>query len=92
MVADQEMPFGARLRALRDAAGMSQEELAEQAGLTANAVGCALSGASGGGRIPIPCVRWLMPSTWRRPIGGLLRRRGSTGRATRGTGCNDSAT
>ena len=39
MVADQEMPFGARLRALRDAAGMSQEELAEQAGLTANAVG-----------------------------------------------------
>jgi predicted ATPase/transcriptional regulator with XRE-family HTH domain len=35
----QDMPFGARLRTLRDAAGVSQEELAERAGLTANAIG-----------------------------------------------------
>src|SRR3712207_3195997 len=32
-------PFGAKLRRLRDAAGMTQEELAARAGLTAKAVG-----------------------------------------------------
>ena len=39
MGTDQDKPFGARLRSLREAAGMSQEELAERAGLTANAIG-----------------------------------------------------
>ncbi|HYQ32348.1 MAG TPA: helix-turn-helix transcriptional regulator, partial [Lapillicoccus sp.] len=31
--------FAARLRGLRDAAALTQEELAERAGLTANAIG-----------------------------------------------------
>jgi predicted ATPase/transcriptional regulator with XRE-family HTH domain len=39
MLADQDKPFGARLRSFREAAGMSQEELAERAGLTPNAIG-----------------------------------------------------
>jgi transcriptional regulator with XRE-family HTH domain len=36
---DQGLPFGARLRRLREAAALSQEELAARAGLTPNAVG-----------------------------------------------------
>jgi predicted ATPase/transcriptional regulator with XRE-family HTH domain len=39
MLADQDKPFGARLRSFREAAGLSQEELAERAGLTPNAIG-----------------------------------------------------
>ena len=34
----EEAPFGARLRGLREAAGLTQEELAERAGLTAKAI------------------------------------------------------
>ena len=34
-----EAPFGARLRAAREAAGLTQEELAERAGSRPNAVG-----------------------------------------------------
>lgn len=34
----QDAPFGAHLRRLRDAAGLTQEELAERAGLTAKAI------------------------------------------------------
>jgi predicted ATPase/DNA-binding XRE family transcriptional regulator len=36
---EQALSFGARLRRLREAAGLSQEELADKAGLTPNAVG-----------------------------------------------------
>ena len=35
---EQESSFGARLRQLREAAGLTQEELARRAGLTRNAV------------------------------------------------------
>ena len=34
-----DLPFGARLRRLREAAGLTQEELAARAGLSRNAVG-----------------------------------------------------
>ncbi len=34
----QHAPFGARLRRLREAAGLTQEELAERAGLTAKGI------------------------------------------------------
>lgn len=34
----QDAPFGARLRRLREAAGLTQEELAEKAGLTARGI------------------------------------------------------
>ena len=38
MNTDQNLPFGPRLRRLREAAGLTQEELASRAGLTAKAV------------------------------------------------------
>ena len=38
MKAQQDAPFGPRLRRLREAAGLTQEELASRAGLTAKAV------------------------------------------------------
>jgi transcriptional regulator with XRE-family HTH domain len=34
----REAPFGARLRQLREAAGLTQEELAQKAGLTARGI------------------------------------------------------
>jgi predicted ATPase/DNA-binding XRE family transcriptional regulator len=39
MEARERVPFGAHLRRLREASGLSQEELAHRAGLTPNAVG-----------------------------------------------------
>ena len=39
MATSEGVSFGARLRQLREAAGLSQEELARRAGLTPNAVG-----------------------------------------------------
>src|SRR6185437_5459646 len=39
MSAEQSMPFGALLRRYREAAGLSQEDLAERAGLTAKGIG-----------------------------------------------------
>jgi len=39
MAAEQPLPFGALLRRYREAAGLSQEDLAERAGLTADAIG-----------------------------------------------------
>ena len=38
MTRGQDAPFGARLRRLREAAGLTQEELAEKAGLTARGI------------------------------------------------------
>ena len=38
MKTERESPFGKRLRELREAAGLTQEELAAKAGLTAKAV------------------------------------------------------
>ncbi len=38
MTRGQDAPFGARLRRLREAAGLTQEELAERAGLTARGI------------------------------------------------------
>ena len=35
---EQELSFGARLRRLREAAGLTQEELAFRAGLTPNTI------------------------------------------------------
>ena len=37
-MADQQQSFGARLRGLREEAGLSQEELAERAGVSSHAV------------------------------------------------------
>ena len=39
VVAGRQEPFGERLRRYREAAGYSQEQLAERAGLSANAIG-----------------------------------------------------
>ncbi|MDP9378777.1 MAG: helix-turn-helix domain-containing protein [Chloroflexota bacterium] len=38
MTAEKATPFGERLRRFRERAGLSQEELAERAGLTAGAI------------------------------------------------------
>ena len=77
---------------MRDAAGMSQEELAEQAGLTANAVGSLERGER---RRPYPhTVRALADALNLAEADreAFFAAAGPTGRATRCTGCNDSAT
>jgi transcriptional regulator with XRE-family HTH domain len=48
--------FGAQLKALREAAGFTQEELATIAGLSVHSVS-ALERGDGGGPMSRPCVR-----------------------------------
>ena len=54
--------FGAQLKALRDAAGFTQEELATIAGLSVHAVS-ALERGNDGVRTSRPCARLPRPST-----------------------------
>ena len=54
--------FGAQLKALREAAGFTQEELATIAGLSVHAVS-ALERGERGGRTSRPCARCRRRST-----------------------------
>jgi transcriptional regulator with XRE-family HTH domain len=66
-MSEQPAPFGELLRRHREAAGLSQEELAERAGLTANSVSALERGER---RRPHPqTVRALAEALPRGPLG-----------------------
>ena len=77
----ERSPFGTRLRQLREAAGLTQEELAERAGLTADAIAALERGRR---RRPYPhTLRALadalgLPEEGRAALAAEVSRRGGT--------------
>ena len=67
-------PFGARLRRLRETAGLTREVLAERAGLSANAI-AALERGERKHPYPIPFLPWPMLLDWAVPSGMRFARR-----------------